>query len=95
MSTAYLYCPNHGRRLRVGFSQTTSPGAFELDPGALRPRQPNGYSIPSGKLQKPCDLGHCKSKTEAKTAASWNGTQASSFCTYPIGAESGSGIPLH
>ena len=78
MSTAYLQCSDHGRRLAVGCSQPLPPGAFEPVPGAPRPRQPNGYNILSGQQpvfgaqapkETPFDLGLCKRRTSAKIAA--------------------------
>gem|GEM_PF-3577790 len=54
-----------------GWAETYSlfPGALDWDPWVLRPKRLKWLNNPSGKLKKPCDLGLCKSSTEAKIPA--------------------------
>ena len=71
MSTASRNCRNRVQRLRGLETNATKPsGSFRLDPRTLRPERLKWLNNPSGKHWKPCDLGLCKSKPEAKTAAS-------------------------
>ena len=70
MSTAFLHCQNHRQRLQAGGPYAPpASGSFELDPWALRPERLHWHDNLSGKHQTPCDLGLCKRKFKAKTAA--------------------------
>ena len=71
MSRVFRNCWSRMQRLRKwGGNTPRLSGSFRLDPRALRPERLKWLNNPSGKLRKPCDLGLCKSKPEAKTAAS-------------------------
>jgi hypothetical protein len=70
VSTASRNCRNHGQRLRaLGFNAPQVPGSQRLVPWILRSTRLKWLNNPSGKPQTPCDLGLCKCKPKAKTAA--------------------------
>ena len=71
MSRVFRNCWSRMQRLRKwGVNTPRLSGSFRLDPRALRPERLKWLNNLSGKLRKPCDLGLCKSKPEAKIAAS-------------------------
>ncbi len=71
MSRVFRNCWSRMQRLRKWGADTPRlSGSFRLDPRTLRPERLEWLNNPSGKHRKPCDLGLCKSKPEAKTAAS-------------------------
>ena len=71
MSRVFRNCWSRMQRLRKwGGNTPRLSGSFRLDPRTLRPERLKWLNNPSGKLRKPCDLGLCKSKPEAKIAAS-------------------------
>ena len=70
MSTASRNCRFHVQRLRDrGNYAPLFSGSFNLDPWILRSTRLRWLNNPSGKHQKPCDLGLCKNEVEAQTAA--------------------------
>jgi hypothetical protein len=70
VSTASRNCRNRGQRLRaLGFNAPRVPGSQRLTPWILRSTRLKWLNNPSGKPQTPCDLGLCKCKPKAKTAA--------------------------
>ena len=71
MSTASRNCQNRVQRLQGwDYNAAQSSGSLGLDPRTLRPERLKWLNNLSGKHQKPCDLGLCKSEAKAKTAAS-------------------------
>ena len=77
VSTASRNCRFHVQRLRGwGNYAPQSSGSQGQDPWILRSTRLRWLNNPSGKHQKPCDLGLCKHETGVKDAAFLNRASA-------------------
>jgi hypothetical protein len=70
VSTASRNCGSEGSACGWRCNAPPISGSRRLTPWILRSTRLKWLNNPSGKQQTPCDLGLCKSKLKAKTAAS-------------------------